>query len=85
MGYTVRIFAVGANFIHPKNAKYTHNIMYNICLELITLEVDGGLLLRVDVVDGPEGDRVVVGLGPGPAPRNGVVIVPLVAHVLKVT
>lgn len=54
-------------------------------MDLITLEVDGGLLLRVDVVDGPEGDRVVVGLGPGPAPRNGVVIVPLVAHVLKVT
>jgi len=44
---------------------------------------DEGLVgLRVDIVDGPEGDRVVVGLGSGPAASDGVVVVPLVRQQL---
>ena len=37
-----------------------------------------GLLLVSNVVDGPEGDRLVVFAHAGPAPGDGVVVVPLV-------
>jgi len=43
----------------------------------------GHRLLRVDIVDGPEGDGMVVGLAAGPAAGNRVVVVPLVRQHLS--
>ena len=40
----------------------------------------GFILLSVDIVNVPEGDRMVVGLDSGPAPGDGVVVVPLVQN-----
>ena len=45
--------------------------------------MEGGLLLVSDVVDGPEGDGLVVFAHPGPAPGDGVVIVPLVHNLVS--
>ena len=36
------------------------------------------MFLIVDIIHFPEGDGVVVGLNSGPAPGDGVVVVPLV-------
>ena len=43
------------------------------------------MLLSVDVIHFPEGDGVVVGLYPRPAPGDGVVVVPLVEDLVSLT
>ena len=46
-------------------------------------ELEGGLLLVSSVVDGPEGDGLVVLAHPGPASGDGVVVVPLVHNLVS--
>jgi len=46
-------------------------------------ELDGLGVLGLHVVDGAEGDWVVVLADPSPAPGDGVVVVPLVQHLVS--
>ena len=46
-------------------------------------ELDGLGVLGLHVVDGAEGDWVVVLADPRPAPGDGVVVVPLVQHLVS--
>ena len=41
------------------------------------------MFLIVDIIHFPEGDGVVVGLYAGPAPGDGVVVVPLVQNLVS--
>ena len=41
------------------------------------------MFLIVDIIHFPEGDGVVVGLNSGPAPGDGVVVVPLVQNLVS--
>ena len=41
------------------------------------------MFLIVDIIHFPEGDGVVVGLDAGPAPGDGVVVVPLVENLVS--
>ena len=50
---------------------------------VMSSELDGLGVLGLDVVDGAEGDWVVVLADPRPAPGDGVVVVPLVQHLVS--
>ena len=50
---------------------------------VMSSELDGLGVLGLDVVDGAEGDGVVVLADPRPAPGDGVVVVPLVQHLVS--
>ena len=41
------------------------------------------MFLIVDIIHFPEGDGVVVGMDAGPAPGDGVVVVPLVENLVS--